>query len=142
MRASSLLLAICLLPAVLMSVWIAPARGQEMISPESFLDIAEGRTLTFHSFPGNRLVGTEQFLSRSLSVWKTREYGCVYGRIWVEDRQICFLYEDIDAVPDCWNVFRMDDRLLVRTPEAFGAQVQEVTEISDTPVGCPETPIS
>ena len=49
---------------------IAPLGAQERISPDAFLDAANGKTLTFTDLRSGVRVGIEEYLSRDLSVWK------------------------------------------------------------------------
>ena len=114
-------------------------QAQERISPETFLDVAEGHTLTFRNYASGYEVGVEQFLSRRLSVWKETGGQCVYGTITIEEGRLCFLY---DHRPDkaCWWTFRDDDRLFVLFANRMSGEIQEVVSISDDPLGCPMTP--
>ena len=115
------------------------ALAQERITADEFLDIAQGRTLTFHDFKSGYPVGVEQFLTRKLSVWKETGGQCVYGTITIEEGKLCFKY---DHRPDkaCWWPYRDDERLFVLFANRLSGEIQEVVEISDAPVGCPMKP--
>ena len=129
--------ALCL-PALAFAL---PVLALERISPEVFLDMAVGKLLTFHDANHGFYVGTEEFLRRDLSVWKDTSNLCVYGRITIENEQLCFLYDgDADGLPICWWTFRQGDRLLVRTARFVDTQNQEVTRIADGTLDCPEKP--
>lgn len=132
-----------------MNRWLLPvafawlpggAVAQEFISPEVFLDIAEGRTLTFVDLESGIVVGVEEYLNRRLSVWVQPDGRCVYGDITVEDRAVCFVYEDAPYDKQCWWPFRDGDRLLVRFARVLDSSVQEITEISDVSLSCPDRP--
>nr|WP_237217927.1 hypothetical protein [Ruegeria lacuscaerulensis] len=113
-----------------------------MITPEAFLDAVQGKTVRFHLLPGGGLVGTEEFLSPSLSVWRMEGRGCVYGHITTPDGKVCFLYDDDpDGLPVCWWPFVYNDRLMVRLAEITNGEIQEVRSISDDSLNCPSTPI-
>jgi hypothetical protein len=122
-------------------VWLAaaPIFAQTLITPDEFLDAADGRTLTFHIFPNGQLVGAEEFLTRSLSVWRDHAGTCVYGDISVDSANLCFLYDGRDG-QDCWLPFRQGDRLFVRIAELGKSEIQEVTHISDDTLSCPVKP--
>lgn len=117
------------------------ATAQERVSPEQFLDFAEGRTLTFDTFPDGHLVGVEEYLRRDLSVWRDRSDICVYGRVTVEDGQVCFLYDnDDDGVPVCWIPFVSDERWFVLNTNGARREIQEITQVSEDGLDCPVKP--
>ena len=131
------------LAAFIVGCWVflaSPSNAQELISPDAFLDIAVGKTLTFNRFGSGELVGTEEFLSRELSVWRWATGECVYGKIAVEGNQLCFYYEGDPMAPDCWWPFRDEDRLLVRFANLSIGSIQEVTSITDDTLNCPTLP--
>ncbi len=123
-----------------LALTLQPAVAMELIAPEQFLDKAAGRTLTFRMEPSGQLVGVEQFLSRVLSVWTRADGTCTYGVITVRDGQLCFVYDDDPDVSHCWYTFIDDDGLLVGMPSDM--EVQRVTKITETPVGCRDVPLS
>ena len=53
-----------------MALLATPAEPQTLITPDDFLDAAVGKTLSFHEMSSGELVGEEQFLSPTLSVWR------------------------------------------------------------------------
>ncbi len=131
-----------LLIAALVAAIPASVRAQTLITPEAFLDAVQGKTVRFHLLPGGGLVGTEEFLSPSLSVWRMEGRGCVYGHITTPDGKVCFLYDDDpDGLPVCWWPFVYNDRLMVRLAEITNGEIQEVRSISDDSLNCPSTPI-
>ncbi|CAN0599617.1 unnamed protein product, partial [Ectocarpus sp. 12 AP-2014] len=109
-------------------------------SGEDFLRFAEGKTLTFTVMGSGALAGIEEFISRRLSVWRNSDGRCVYGVITVENDQVCFFYEDLNHVKDCWWMFRDGDRLLARLADFSVSHTQEVTDISEGGVSCPTVP--
>lgn len=115
--------------------------AQTLITPDAFLDIADGKTLTFTDFASGALAGVEEYLRRDLSVWREPNGRCVYGDITVEGNQVCFLYLDAPNDKQCWWPFLAGDRLLVKFAELDG-QVQEVTAITTDGLACPEIPSS
>ena len=105
---------------LLLSLAVLPAHAQEQMTPDGFLDLARGRTLTFTSILSGTEIGVEQFLRRDLSVWADRTGRCTYGRIEIHGPLLCFLYED---VPDPKNW----DQLIAVTPNvppSFDVQTQ------------------
>lgn len=129
--------------AVLALACATGANGQTLITPEEFLDYAVGRTLEFHDVRFGALVGTEQFLSRRLTVWKRPDRACIYGEIEVTGRQICFTYErDPNPGPVCWWPFREGERVFVRIADFAKSEIQEARPLGDNPLDCPSQPTS
>lgn len=130
--------------AVAAALILAPltAQAQTRITPEAFLSAVQGKTVMFHDYPTGELVGIEEFLSPTLSVWRMVGRGCVYGQITTPNEQICFLYDDdADGIPVCWWPFLHEDRLMVRLATFANAEIQEVRSITEDGVNCPSTPI-
>ncbi|MFK7875817.1 MAG: hypothetical protein AB8B71_08535 [Paracoccaceae bacterium] len=122
---------------------VGAVQAQSRISAEAFLDIAVGKTLTFHSMRFGALVGTEEFLRRDLSVWKRAGGTCVYGRITIEAGQLCFLYDDeVQSEKSCWFVLQDGAQLYVRAPEMLNAEIQRVSSITTEKIECPNAPTS
>lgn len=120
----------------------APVFAQERLTPEQFLDLVTERTASFSTFPDRFPVGTEQFLSRDQTVWARADGTCAYGRVTMENGQVCFDYDDDPpGVRHCWVPFLRDARLFVASTDDLG-EVQEVVEINDDPVACTQVPIS
>lgn len=128
--------------AALLALIPLAAQAQTRITPEVFLSAVQGKTVTFHDYPTGELVGTEEFLSATLSVWRMVGRGCVYGQITTPDGQICFLYDDDeDGVPVCWWPFLHEDRLMVRLATFTHSEIQEVRSITEDGLNCPSAPI-
>jgi hypothetical protein len=118
----------------------APALAQDQLSPNGFLDLAVGRTLSFSNVQTGRLVGEEQFLRRDLSVWTNETGRCTYGRIEVRGPSICFLYEDSPNPENCWIPFSDEGTLLVLSQNS--REVQKISDISEEPIMCEGAPSS
>jgi len=116
------------------------AAAQEQISPDTFLELATGHTLTFTDYDSDFVVGVEQFLRRDQSVWAQSNGRCSYGTIEIRGPLLCFLYENFPNPDNCWMPFRSDDGLLVMS--AANRQIQRVTGITDEPVVCEGVPLS
>ncbi len=102
-----------------------------------------GKTVTFYNLSGDKLVGTEQFLSRTLSVWQRPGGDCVYGRITTPDGQVCFRYDDRrELSPTCWWPFKHEGRLLVRVARLGDGEIQRVGNMTKDGLNCPSAPIS
>ena len=117
-----------------------PATAQEQITPDGFLDLALGRTLSFTSTGSGNLVGVEQFLRRDLSVWADERGRCTYGRIEQRGPLLCFLYEDAPDPDNCWIPFIDEGTLLVMAQRSN--EVQRISDISEKPVICEGAPTS
>jgi len=113
--------------------------AQDRLTPDEFLDRADGRTFTFERFPVGGLVGVEQFLSRTRTVWATPTGTCTYGKIEVRGPLICFIYEDLSNPEHCWTPFSSDDGLLVMS---ITGGMQRISQISRKPVICEDEAIS
>jgi hypothetical protein len=118
----------------------APAAAQDQITPDAFLELALGRTLTFSSMRTGGVVGVEQFIRRTLSVWADESGRCTYGRIELRGPLICFIYEDFPDPNNCWIPFMDEGALLVLSQSTN--EVQRITDISEKPVICDGAPTS
>lgn len=136
-----ILAALC---AVLAVLWAAASAAQDRVTPETFLDFANQRTLTFSDYPSGGLVGVEHFLSRTHSVWQRSDGSCTHGQVYVDEGRLCFLYEDdMEHGPHCWYVFAYNDTFLVRSSDQlFGASMQTITGVDDEPLACLGVPLS
>ncbi len=127
--------------AMLLTALLAgPGLAQELVDPNVFLDAADGNTLTFRADPNGELVGVEQFLSRSRTVWARANGSCSYGKVWVAEDRVCFRYEDRPDQDFCWLTLLDDGDFVVAMPEA--ADVQRITRITQEPVSCVDAPLS
>lgn len=127
--------------SMMICIWPGPAAlAQERISPETFLARATGKTLTFTEHRTGRLVGVEQFLRPDLSVWAQADGRCSYGHIEVRGTLMCFIYEDFPDPNNCWMPFDKDGQLMVISSDSF--EIQQVSEITETPVDCVGAPLS
>lgn len=110
------------------------------MTPDAFLDIALGRTLSFSSLTTGALVGAETFLRRDLSVWADERGRCTYGRMEVRGPLLCFIYEDAPDPDNCWLPFNDEGTLLVMAVRS--REMQRISDISDTPIECVDAPVS
>lgn len=134
MRLIPIQIAVCLL------INAAPLSAQQQIAPDTFLDLAIDRTLTFSDYTSGVTVGVEQFLRRDLSVWAQADGRCSYGHIEIRGPVLCFIYENFPNPQNCWMPFAADDELLVMSTSS--RQIQRVTQITDEPVVCEGVPLS
>lgn len=125
---------------LILAVCTGPLAAQEQITPDDFLDLATGRTLTFTEQTSGTVVGIEQFLRRDFTVWAQSNGQCSYGRIEVRGPLICFIYESFPNPNNCWIPFQEDGTILVMSAES--RQVQRVSDVSDAPVQCHDAPLS
>ena len=126
--------------ALALALIAVPAAAQEMLTPDQFLDRANGHTLTFVDAPSGALVGVEQFLSRSRSVYARADGSCAYGTVTVEGPELCFRYDDDPGRLHCWWPFESDGTLHVRLAEPDTGEVQRVDGLSENPVMCRPMP--
>ena len=118
----------------------APAAAQDQLTPDGFLYLAHGRTLSFANVSTGNLVGVEEFLRRDLSVWADETGRCTYGRIEKRGPLLCFLYEDIPDPDNCWIPFINEGTSLVLSQRT--RETQRISDISDEPVICEGAPSS
>ncbi|WP_058274341.1 hypothetical protein [Ruegeria atlantica] len=129
--------------AALLALTPLTAQAQTRITPEAFLDAVLGKTVDFHDFRSGDLVGTEEFLSSTVSVWRREGRGCVYGQITTPNGQICFLYDDaVEGPAVCWWPFEYKGKLMVRLATFADSEIQEVRSITEDGLNCPSAPIS
>lgn len=83
-----------------------PALAEDPMSGEAFDAYTQGRTLTF-GLPNETLHGVEQYLPNRRVIWSPAPGECVDGTWYVEDKNICFVYEN-DPEHKCWLVFRTE----------------------------------
>ncbi|RED12316.1 hypothetical protein [Pontivivens insulae] len=131
------------LKALSLSLALAlPATGavaQDLLTPDEFLDIAVGNTLTFRDAQTGQLIGIEQFLARDRSKWTRADGTCVNGDISVRGAAICFDYPD-DPRTHCWWPIMDQGEIYVRFATLSSSSIQQVTEITQDPVICEEVP--
>ena len=118
----------------------SPAAAQEQITPDAFLDLVLGRTLSFTGVTSGQLVGVEEFLRRDLSVWADQSGRCTYGRIEQRGPLMCFVYEDAPDPENCWIPFLDEGMLLVMATRS--REVQRISDISEKPIVCEGAPTS
>lgn len=116
------------------------AFAQSRLDPQTFLEQANGHTLTFTGRQSGSVVGVEQFLSTTRSVWADESGRCTYGVIEVRGPYLCFIYEDFPDPLNCWATFTHQGDLLVMSTSS--RQIQRITAVTDTPVICSDVPMS
>jgi len=126
--------------AIAFALCAGPAIAQDQISPDQFLDLALGRTLSFSSTQGGALIGEEQFIRRDLSVWADSTGRCTYGQIETRGPFLCFLYEDVPDPENCWIPFLDKGTLLVLSQST--REMQRISDVSSDPIICTDAPTS
>ena len=126
--------------AIFAALCATQVAAQDQMSPDGFLDLIVGRTLSFSSMRTGGLIGEEQFLRRDLSVWEDQTGRCTYGRIELRGPLICFLYEDAPDPDNCWIPFMDNGTLLVLSKGT--SEVQRISDISEEPITCEGAPVS
>lgn len=127
-----------MLRAALLAVMAVPAAGQDLLTPDAFLDLAEGRTMTFVTEPGGALVGIEQFLTRDRTIWTRADGSCAYGIVTTTPLTVCFAYDDDPGRQHCWYTYAVEGVPHVR--ETTSGSIQRVDAITDEPVVCEPLP--
>lgn len=95
------------------------------LSAEAFESYVEGKTLSYST--GGSAYGVEAYLRNRRVQWSYLDGECTYGYWYPEGQQICFVYEDLLAGPQCWEFFLRGGRLTAR----FEGDPQE-TEFYET----------
>ncbi len=117
--------------------------GQELISPQEFLDRVAGKTVEFRYQKTGQLAGVEHFLSSTETVWSSAAGGCRPGQIFINGRELCFHYPtQANEKTFCWYPFRKGDQLMVRFARFNMPVVQIATSITDEPLDCDGPPMS
>ena len=99
----------------------APAVAQDLVSPQEFQRMSEGKTMYFSR--GGRFYGAEQFYTRRRSLWQFADGECDHGEWYAEGDYICFVYEQ-NPGPQCWHFLR-------RGPNRFAARAEGTSEEFD-----------
>ncbi|HRO12091.1 hypothetical protein [Amaricoccus sp.] len=125
-------------PAALLALLLlaAPAAGQEILTPEAFEAMAEGRTLHFTHL--GRPYGAEQYLPGRRSIWRYADGSCTQGRWWAEGERICFRY-DTDPEAQCWRFLPRPGGLAAERLEGAAATgfTVEMSRADTAPLACP-----
>jgi hypothetical protein len=107
-------------------VALAGPAAAEVLTPEAFEALAEGRTLYFTQ--GEARYGEEQYLPGRRSLWRYEDGSCSNGLWWGEGEAICFSYEDAPG-PQCWRFTRGPRGVSAELVEG-GARTGIVVEMS------------
>lgn len=120
---------------VLLALNASPAAA-ELVAPEAFRTMAEGRTLHF-TLDGAPF-GAEQFFPGRRSLWRFADGSCAPGRWEARGPEICFVYET-DPTPICW-LFRQEGASFAAHLLDGGAETGfrlELERLADDPLPCP-----
>ena len=121
-----------LLP-VLLLLWPASARAQELLSPEDFRRYAEGQTLYF-SLLGTPY-GVEQYLPGNRVIWQYADGSCVRGIWYPKGGLICFVYEG-DGEELCWQFFQDGQSFIARAVDMEAPADLKVIGRDRQPIAC------
>lgn len=125
---------------VLLVLQTAPGAAAELVPPEAFQTMSEGRTLHF-TLDGAQF-GAEQFFPGRRSLWRFADGSCAPGRWEAQGPQICFLY-DADPTPICW-LFRREGAEFAALLLDGGAETGfrlELDRVAEDPLPCPGPPV-
>ncbi len=92
------------MPLVLLLLLAPVAAAQEVVSPEAFERLAEGRTLHF-TLDGAPF-GAEQYFPGRRSLWRFEDGSCEAGAWRPEGDLVCFRYEAEGPSAQCWRFRR------------------------------------
>lgn len=95
----------------LLLLTLPASAADRRISVEEFEALVTGKTLSYAS-QGTEYGAEEYFENRRVR-WSFLDGECTDGRWYVQNEQICFVYEDIPS-PQCWQFFLRGGRLLAR----------------------------
>lgn len=126
---------------VLIALAAAPTASMaDIVSPEAFQALAEGRTLHF-SLDGEPF-GAEQFFPERRSLWRFADGSCEPGRWEPQGPEICFVYAS-DPAPICWLFREHGGRFVAHLTEA-GAETGfslDLDRVAPEPLPCPGPPV-
>jgi hypothetical protein len=114
----------------------SPASAQDVMTPEEFQSLAEGRTLYF-TYDGAPY-GQEQYFPGRRSLWRYEDGSCGRGVWWGDGEAICFRYER-EPVPQCWRFVERPGGVAAELVEG-GVRTGFVVEMSHAdgkPLTCP-----
>lgn len=117
----------------------AGAQPVEPMTPEAFLDFAEGRTLTFERVGDGAPFGTEQYLPGRRTRYVMADGTCTIGVVTAREGAVCFAYPVAEGEA-CWWMFRQGERVLARTARLGAGDVVAVVGVSEEPVVCEDVP--
>jgi hypothetical protein len=113
-----------------------PAAAQDVLPPEAFEAMSEGRTLHF-----SRLglpFGAEQYFPGRRSLWRFADGTCLAGEWRPAGEAICFTYEG-DPAEQCWHLRQWGGRFAAHLIED-GAEAGfrlDLERIASEPLPCP-----
>jgi hypothetical protein len=113
----------------------APA-GADVVSPEAFEALSEGRTL--HFTRQGEPFGAEQYFPGRRALWRFADGTCDRGFWRAEGQEICFVYEG-NPGPQCWTFERRGAGYAAALVEegAPPGLVLELSHADDAPLDCP-----
>lgn len=110
------------------------------MTPDAFLDLVDGRTVTFMLGQSDAVVGVERFMDRSRSVWTRADGGCALGEVSVRGAKVCFVYDDDPNVDHCWLPFREGGTIYVRS--TLSGEEQRLGSLEKRRLECVGEPLS
>lgn len=125
-----------LLALALILLAASAASAADVVTPEAFRSLSEGRTLYFKL--DGEPYGAEQFFSDRRSLWRFSDGSCEAGRWEARDAEICFVYES-DPTPICW-LFREEGAGFAAHLVEDGAETGfnlDLDRVAPEPLPCP-----
>lgn len=110
-----------------------PLTAEEIVSPEEFKKLSEGKTLYF-TYNGE-LFGIEQFYKRKRSTWQYSDGECVDGTWHAEEDLICFAYRGEPEV-QCWHFLKTEEGYAARAEGADPELDLKLSFVDTTPLDC------
>ncbi len=110
-----------------------PVYAEEIVTPQEFKDISEGKTLYFSR--DGRLFGIEQFYKRHRSTWQFADGECDDGVWYPQGDYICFQYtKNPDA--QCWTFLKTDKGYVARAQGAGPEFDLFLRSVDQEPLNC------
>ena len=110
-----------------------PAMAQEIVSPQEFEALSQGKTLYFTR--DGELFGIEQFYKRRRSTWQFADGECDDGIWYPIGDLICFEYTK-NPNPQCWTFLKTADGYAARAEGAPPELDLILRSVDQKPLDC------
>lgn len=122
--------------AFLIALAALPAWAEDLIGPDEFQAMSEGKTL--HFTQDGLTFGSEQFYKNRTSTWQYADGQCTVGQWYANGDALCFVYEH-NPIPQCWLMSRRGGDIFARLSHLPAGDPSEIrlSHIDEDPVPCP-----
>jgi len=118
---------------VLTSLISLPASALDLVTPEQFEALTDGKTLYFTE--GGMSYGAEQYLKNRRVRWQYPDGQCVDGRWHAQGANLCFEYEN-DGETQCWIMWREDGAMWARRSQFSTERAIKLIRKDELPLPC------